>query len=140
MLTQAPEISMMKSFLLRYSLAFALAWTAVIFALCCTPGRYVPTARWLDLLSFDKLVHASIFFVLVSLWFLYLLKTGHINTSRIALVIVGCICYGGLLEVLQATVFSQRSGDWADFIANSFGCLMALLVFRRKKWFMNQVR
>jgi VanZ family protein len=126
----------MKPFLFKYILLFALAWTAVIFVLCCTPGRYVPTAHWLDLLSFDKLVHASIFFVLSSLWFLYLVKTGNVRRSRIALVVAACICYGGMLEVLQATVFSQRSGDWADFIANTFGCLMALLFFSRKKWFM----
>ncbi len=125
----------MKPFLFKYILLFALAWTAVIFALCCTPGRYVPTAHWLDLLSFDKLVHASIFFVLSSLWFLYLVKSANVTKSRIALVIVTCICYGGMLEVLQATVFSQRSGDWADFIANSLGCLLALLFFSRKKWF-----
>lgn len=130
----------MKPFLLKYVFPFALAWTAVIFALCCTPGRYVPTAHWLDLLSFDKLVHASIFFVLSSLWFLFLVKSGNVRASGIALVITACIGYGGMLEVLQATVFSQRSGDWADFIANSLGCLLALLFFRRKKWFTKQVR
>jgi VanZ family protein len=80
-------------------------------------------------------VHAGIFFVLSSLWFLYLVKSGHVRGSGIALVMVACICYGGMLEVLQATVFSQRSGDWADFIANSLGCLLALWFFRRKKWF-----
>lgn len=41
--------------------------------------------------------------------------------------------YGGLLEVMQATVFSQRSGDWLDFIANSFGCLMGLWFFSKQK-------
>jgi len=126
---------LMKNFIHKHALFLALAWTAVIFALCCTPGRYVPTAHWLDLLSFDKLVHASIFFVLSSLWFLYLITTGKVSASRIAVVIVTCIAYGGMLEVLQANVFSQRSGDWADFIANSFGCLMALWFFSRKKWF-----
>lgn len=125
----------MKPFLLKYILILALAWTAVIFALCCTPGRYVPTAHWLDLLSFDKLVHASIFFVLSSLWFLYLVKSRNVRASGIALVLVACVGYGGMLEVLQAKVFSQRSGDWADFIANSLGCLLALLFFSRKKWF-----
>lgn len=125
----------MRPFFLKYSLAFALVWTVVIFGLCCTPGRYVPTAHWLDLLSFDKLVHASIFFVLSSFWFLYLVKTGHVTSVRIALVMIANISYGGMLEVLQATVFSQRSGDWADFIANSLGCFLALLFFSRKKWF-----
>lgn len=126
----------MKPFLLKYSFLFAILWTAVIFALCCTPGRYVPTAHWLDLISFDKLVHASIFFVLASLWFLGLIKAGKASRPAVALVILACISYGGLLEIMQATVFSQRSGDWADFIANSLGCFLALLFFNRKKWFV----
>jgi VanZ family protein len=49
-------------------------------------------------------------------------------------IIFGCVAYGGLLEVMQATVFSQRSGDWLDFIANSFGCLIGLWFFRKNKF------
>ena len=45
---------------------------------------------------------------------------------------MACISYGGLLEIMQATVFSQRSGDWYDFIANTFGCFLALWLFRKK--------
>jgi hypothetical protein len=29
---------------------------------------------------------------------------------------------------MQATVFSDRSADWLDMIANTFGCVMALVV------------
>jgi hypothetical protein len=36
---------------------------------------------------------------------------------------------------MKAKIFSQRSGDWLDFIANSFGCLLALLFFWKKKLF-----
>lgn len=46
-------------------------------------------------------------------------------------IIFGCIAYGGMLEIMQATVFSQRSGDWLDFIANSFGCCMGLWFFSK---------
>ena len=48
-------------------------------------------------------------------------------------IIFGCVAYGGLLEVMQATVFSQRSGDWFDFIANTFGCLMGFWFFNKNK-------
>ena len=136
MLTEALEANIMKNFIYKNALIFAFAWAAVIFVLCCTPGKYVPTAHWLDLLSFDKLVHASIFFVLSSLWFVFLIKTGKVRSATIVLVLLACIAYGGLLEVMQATVFSQRSGDWNDFIANSFGCLLAFWLFKRKKLFI----
>lgn len=37
--------------------------------------------------------------------------------------------YGGLMEVLQATVTTTRSGDWLDFLADAFGALCAGTVF-----------
>ncbi len=123
----------MLKLILKYSLHFAILWTAIIFGLCCIPGRYVPTTYWLELLSFDKFVHASIFFGLTCLWLVYLYKINKINQTTILLTLAACILYGGLLEIMQATVFSQRSADWLDFIANSFGCFMGLLFFSKKK-------
>ncbi len=119
--------------LLKYSLPAAISWTIIIFVLCCMPGKYVPTAHWLELLSFDKFVHASIFFTLTCLWLIVCFKAGSLSSTTILLTIVGCVAYGGMLEVMQATIFSQRSGDWFDFIANTFGCLMGLWFFSKKK-------
>ncbi len=119
----------------KYSLICSVVWTLVIFGLCSTPGKYVPSAHWLDLLSFDKLVHASMFFILSSLWFIYFISKQAISNRNIVFILVACIAYGGLLEIMQATLFSQRSGDWFDFIANSIGCLLAFLIFKRKKLF-----
>ncbi|MBK8367539.1 MAG: VanZ family protein [Bacteroidetes bacterium] len=123
--------------LLKYSFLAAISWTIIIFVLCCTPGKYVPTAHWLELLSFDKFVHASIFFTLTFLWLLVGFKKNKLSLSFMIFIIIACIGYGGLLEMMQATVFSQRSGDWLDFIANSFGCLMGLWFFRKNKYRLN---
>lgn len=116
-----------KKFLIKNSGWLAIAWLLIIFLLCATPGQYIPSADWLDLLSFDKFVHASMFFILCSLWFIYVLKT---KTSKwvFVLIILLAISYGGLLELMQAKLFSNRSADWKDFVANSFGCLVALLL------------
>lgn len=130
---------MMLKIIFKYSLWCAVLWTAVIFGLCCMPGQYIPTTDWLELLSFDKFVHASIFFGLTCLWLVHLYKLQNVNAFTIALVIIGCIAYGGLLEIMQATVFSQRSADWLDFIANSFGCLVGLWFFSRKKYLLNSL-
>jgi VanZ family protein len=119
--------------LLKYSLLAAGLWTLIIFILCCTPGQYIPTTNWLELLSFDKFVHASIFFVLTCLWLISLLKINKLSNLSIILILLSCVLYGGLLEIMQATVFSNRSGDWLDFIANSFGCLMGFWFFSKKK-------
>jgi VanZ family protein len=127
----------MVKILLKYSFLAAISWTIIIFVLCCTPGKYVPTAHWLELLSFDKFVHAGIFFILTCLWLVYMFKTNKLSIVTMIFIIFGCVAYGGLLEMMQATVFSQRSGDWLDFIANSFGCLMGLWFFRKNKYRLN---
>ena len=119
--------------LLKYSLLFAVLWTVIIFILCSTPGHFIPTNNWLELLSFDKFVHASIFFVLTILWLVYFLTANKLSPLISATIILFCISYGGLLEIMQSNLFSQRSGDWLDFIANSFGCLMGWLFFYKKK-------
>ena len=119
--------------LLKYSLLAAIVWTIIIFVLCCTPGRFIPTTSWLELISFDKFVHASIFFTLTCLWLIVWFQNGKLSIKIILYTIIGCVAYGGLLEIMQATVFSQRSGDWFDFIANTFGCLMGLWVFSKNK-------
>lgn len=124
--------------LLKYSLLAAIVWTLIIFILCCTPGKYVPTAHWLELLSFDKFVHASIFFTLTFLWLLVGFKKNKLSLSFMIFIIIACIGYGGLLEIMQAKVFSERSGDWLDFIANSFGCLMGLWFFSKQKFRLSQ--
>ncbi len=128
---------MIKLFL-KYSLLAAIVWTLIIFILCCTPGKYVPTAHWLELLSFDKFVHASIFFTLTFLWLLVGFKKNKLSLSFMIFIIIACIVYGGLLEIMQAKVFSDRSGDWLDFIANSFGCLMGLWFFSKQKFRLSQ--
>ncbi len=120
--------------LLKYSLLLAILWTLIIFILCSTPGHFIPTTNWLELLSFDKFVHASIFFTLTFLWLLVGFKKNKLSLSFMIFIIIACIGYGGLLEIMQAKAFSERSGDWLDFIANSFGCLMGLWFFSKQKF------
>ncbi len=121
---------MIRNLLINHPYKCALLWALVIFGLCSTPGRFIPTTSWLELLSFDKWVHASVFFVLVTL-FAQAVIANQQNPNFIFLVVILAIVYGGLLEIMQAKVFSERSGDWLDFIANSFGCLMALFLYKK---------
>lgn len=119
--------------LIKYSLLSSIIWTAIIFILCCTPGRFVPTTSWLELLSFDKFVHASIFLILVICWLSHFYAKNKLSINLKWLLVLLCVSYGGLLEIMQTTVFSQRSGDWLDFLANSFGCFVGLVLFNKYK-------
>ena len=110
----------------------AFFWTLVILGLCSMPGKSIPHISWLELLSFDKFVHASIFMLLEILFLRgFRLQRSFPALQKYAVVIVTlfCILYGGALEVMQALFFSERSADWFDFIANSAGCLIGLSIY-----------
>jgi len=119
---------MNKNFI-KYKLPF-ICWAFIIFVLCSTPGNRIPKISWLELLSFDKLVHASIFFVLI------LLSLRAYQNKLITLrylILFICIAYGGALEIMQSLLFYKRSGDIFDFIANSFGCIIGYFLFEKIK-------
>lgn len=111
---------------------WAMLWALLILILCGIPGRDIPHISFLELLSFDKFVHAGIFFVLVLLAIRgFLRQTIFVffqsNAKFVATTI--CIIYGGLLEIMQGTLFQERSADVFDFIANSFGVIVGLIMY-----------
>jgi VanZ family protein len=113
---------------------WAMLWALIILILCGIPGRDIPHISFLELLSFDKFVHAGIFFVLILLTIRgFLLQSSmlllHQKAKASAFII--CVIYGGMLEIMQGTLFIERSADIFDFIANSFGCLMGVLFYKK---------
>jgi len=111
---------------------WAMFWALFILILCGIPGRDIPHSSFLELLNFDKFVHAALFFVLVSLMVRgFVLQTDFswLQRSSQLFAFVICIVYGGSLEILQGTLFEERSADAMDFIANSFGCVLGLILY-----------
>lgn len=109
-------------------LRWALLWALLILVLCLMPGAALPTWHWADLLSVDKLVHASLFAVLGALLFVgtgrYYQAQGLRSAQVLVIVLIG-IAYGGALEIMQMLSALGRRGDWNDFIANSAGMGLA---------------
>lgn len=122
----------------RYT-KWSMLWALIILVLCGMPGKDIPHISFLELLSFDKFVHAGIFFVLILLTVRgFLLQTRFIKFQHSArsFAFVICIVYGGSLEIMQGTLFTDRSADIFDFIANSFGSVMGLVFYN---WIDNLV-
>ena len=104
-----------------------MLWALIIFILCVIPGKDIPHISFLELLSFDKFVHACIFFGLILLSIRgFLLQTNFIKLQQLARVIafVICVVYGGLLEIIQGAFCQGRSASVFDFIADSIGALI----------------
>jgi VanZ family protein len=117
----------------RYT-KWSMLWALVILILCGMPGKDIPHISFLELLSFDKFVHASIFCVLILLTVRgFLMQTRFLKLQHSAKIIafVICVIYGGSLEIMQGTICVDRSMDIYDFIANTFGCTMGLIFYSK---------
>lgn len=111
---------------------WAILWALLILILCGIPGKDIPHISFLELLSFDKFVHAGIFFVLLLLAVRgFLVQSNFPQLKKLAkfIALLICIVYGGSLEIMQGTLFVDRSADVFDFIANAFGATMGVLVY-----------
>ena len=76
----------------------------------------------------DKIQHIIAYFTLTICWLFSFFK----RKSNIKCVIVfACIFYGIILEALQVKLTSYRTGDYLDVLANTFGVLLALMIFNR---------
>ncbi|WP_440068761.1 VanZ family protein [Tenacibaculum discolor] len=73
----------------------------------------------------DKLEHTFAYFVLSLVW-LVALRTTKINKY---IIVFCCFFYGIIIEVLQATTTSYRSGEILDIMANTTGILIAFIVY-----------
>lgn len=120
----------MPNFILKYSLSLSIIWALIILGLCSMPGQHIPSFNFLELLAFDKWVHAGMFFVLCSLIFFYLLQKNS-SKNKIYMFLGIAILYGGSLEIMQGTLFSHRSADWNDVIANTVGCIFGLIFYKK---------
>lgn len=81
-------------------------------------------------ISWDKVAHFGMFFVLssVSLFDYYKLHEGRPPIFRWWLWgFVIPIIYGGTIELLQKYIFTTRSAEWGDWIADIVGSLTAVI-------------
>lgn len=109
-----------------------ISWAFVIFILCAIPGKNLPHYTWADLLSVDKLVHFTMFFVLVLLFKRGFAKMGSsVSTTQNTLLLLSAMAYGGSLELMQSYFYVDRSGSWFDFLANSIGAMAGVYFFKK---------
>lgn len=91
---------------------------------------FTPPKTELDTVTnIDKLAHICMYGGLCSvLWIEYLRTHAAINNLRTLIgAVVLPILLSGVIELLQEYATTNRSGDWADMIANSIGALLAAI-------------
>lgn len=111
---------------------YGILWALLILALCGLPGRDFPDLSFWKLLTFDKFAHAFVFAVQVLLLIVGFKKQRTFPLLKYVAVkasLAISLSYGALVELLQQLVFTDRTADLLDFIANSLGCFLGLLGF-----------
>jgi VanZ family protein len=115
--------------LFRYMLLPFLVGLIIFTGTCLIGPESVP-----DMprgVPWDKVVHFGMFFLLsaVSLFDYYKLHEGEPSIFRWMLWgFMIPVIYGGGIELLQKYIFTSRSAEWGDWIADILGSLTALII------------
>ncbi|MCB0430579.1 MAG: VanZ family protein [Flavobacteriales bacterium] len=112
--------------------AFALLWAGVILLLCGIPGDELPDCDLWDLFSFDKATHATIFAIQAASLTVGFKKQYRFFTLRyhaIGYAWLFTLLYGACTELLQWVVFTHRSADWVDMMANGVGATLGVALY-----------
>lgn len=112
----------------------AILWALFIFFLCSIPGKDLPSADWMSIVSFDKWAHLGVFSMLSGL-ILHGLSEGKpqkIPTgSRLLWWMIAAVGFGALTEAYQHYALEDRYADIFDFAANTLGVLLGLWFYQR---------
>ena len=115
----------MKTILKSYPLTL-LVIAAILFL-----SLFNPPKTKLDPITYiDKIAHLCMYGGLeLTIWFEYLRSHTKIKLGKIVIwAVIAPIVLGGLMEIAQMYLTSKRSGEWADFAADSIGVILGVLV------------
>ncbi|WP_397445447.1 VanZ family protein [Polaribacter sp. R77954] len=111
-----------KTLLLNNVLLFAIGVTVAILCLSLIKVSNVPS---MDVKNIDKAYHSIAYFTLAITWLFSFYK----KPQKKYTIVLLCISFGIIIEVLQSNLTAYRSGDLLDVLANSLGVLLALWIF-----------
>ena len=115
----------------------ALLSVAVVYTVAITIASLAPISE-LPKITYefaDKwahlLIHAALFFIWASGF--ENIKGSVISWKTISYVLIGCLGYGIIIEILQDVCTTYRKADVLDVVANILGSFVGLLVFLAKR-------
>ena len=80
-----------------------------------------------DFANIDKLYHVLAYFILTTCW----LFTFHKKSLLKYVIAIACVIYGILIELLQETITTNRTGDYKDVLSNTIGIVLAIIVYNK---------
>jgi len=125
----------MKFLTARFYGILTLLWLSVMLVLTLTPAQDMPDTPAWKLLSFDTAAHAGVFAVLAGLGWLWARQQPGLRGRAAGVVLLGCIAFGALIEVLQYSMHLGRHAEWSDLLSDTIGAVLGLallLALRRQ--------
>ncbi|MCF8429405.1 MAG: VanZ family protein [Bacteroidia bacterium] len=113
---------------------YAYLWAIIATGLCGTNGNNIPQFSFSNLIGIDKLAHMLLFgtetfLIAIASKKIYAYKSSF--HTILPAFIIGTV-FGIIIEILQATLFTNRSFDYLDMLANTIGCALAWLILTWK--------
>lgn len=106
-------------------------FTLILIVVIWYLSLFTPPETPLDDVKFiDKWTHLVMYGVLTATFWTEVLrqKNKKITTRKRVLMVVLPIAMGGLVELAQAYCTTNRTGDWFDFLANTVGVLIGIVI------------
>lgn len=127
----------MKAFLKKYPLSLLIIAAVIFLSLFNPPKTKLDTVTYID-----KIAHFVMYGGLeLVIWFEYLRSHSRIEPKKVILLAIAApIVLGGLIELAQMYLTAKRSGEWADFAADSIGVLLGAVLgyYVLKRWFLKR--
>jgi VanZ family protein len=82
-----------------------------------------------DVDNSDKILHTFSYTILSLSWLFYFKPLKNIKAKT--LIVLGLFFYGIIIEILQSSLTTYRTGSFYDVLANSIGILIALISFEK---------
>jgi hypothetical protein len=102
----------------------AIAWLIITTVLLVLPGPDIPEVSFLDLIYFDKWVHAGLFGIMTFLFGFPFIKNGTATKKLLIYIAIVCAFYGIAMEYVQKYIAFERDFDYFDMVADTAGCLI----------------
>ena len=108
-------------FIRKYPLSLLVIATILFLSLFNPPKTQLDPIK-----GIDKIVHLCMYGGLeLVIWIEYMRHHDNLNWIKIVLLgIIAPVILGGLMELAQMYLTQNRSGEWADFLADTIGVLV----------------
>lgn len=110
-----------------FHFTFTALCVVLIWYLCLFRPPHIHSLELIP--NFDKFVHCTMYLGTCSVFWVeyYYWQTRWAVLQRFLIAFLAPILMSGLIELAQEHLTTYRSGDWADFAANSTGVVLSLV-------------